>query len=89
MYIFEFANGQRYIGQTINFAGRFPVHIRGKDHHEPWEDMAKLQTAKSLTWASRSPCESRGRKPATRQFPMPHTRSLRRHRGRSTQAGCL
>jgi len=42
IYIFEFANGQRYIGQTIHFAGRFPAHIRGSDHHEAWEDITRL-----------------------------------------------
>lgn len=42
IYLFEFANGQRYVGQTINFAGRFPAHIRGSDHHEPWEDITRL-----------------------------------------------
>jgi len=42
IYIFEFANGQRYVGQTVHFAGRFPAHIRGSDHHEAWEDITRL-----------------------------------------------
>lgn len=29
IYIFEFANGQRYVGQTVNFVGRF-THINLK-----------------------------------------------------------
>ncbi|GAA2046275.1 hypothetical protein GCM10009720_28950 [Yaniella flava] len=42
IYIFEFTNGQRYVGQTVNFVGRFHSHIRGSDHHEPWDDIARL-----------------------------------------------
>src|SRR5690625_479075 len=42
IYIFEFDNGQRYVGQTVNFVGRFNSHIRGSDHHEPWEDITRL-----------------------------------------------
>lgn len=42
IYIFEFANGQRYVGQTVNFAGRFNSHIRDSDHHEAWEDITRL-----------------------------------------------
>lgn len=42
IYILEFANGQRYVGQTINFVGRFHSHIRGSDHHEPWDDITRL-----------------------------------------------
>ena len=42
IYIFEFDNGQRYVGQTVNFVGRFNSHIRGSDHHEAWEDIARL-----------------------------------------------
>lgn len=42
IYIFEFNNGQRYVGQTVNFVGRFNCHIRGSDHHEPWQDITRL-----------------------------------------------
>lgn len=42
IYIFEFANGQRYVGQTVNFARRFHAHIRGSNHHEAWEDITRL-----------------------------------------------
>ncbi|WP_343956486.1 GIY-YIG nuclease family protein [Yaniella flava] len=42
IYIFEFDNGQRYVGQTVHFAGRFPAHIRGSDHHEAWKDITRL-----------------------------------------------
>ncbi|GAA4106061.1 GIY-YIG nuclease family protein [Enteractinococcus coprophilus] len=42
IYIFEFDNGQRYVGQTVNFVGRFNSHIRGSDHHEAWEDISRL-----------------------------------------------
>lgn len=42
IYIFEFANGQRYVGQTTNFVNRFSQHIHGSDHHEPWEDINVL-----------------------------------------------
>lgn len=40
IYIFEFANGQRYVGQTVNFARRFHSHIRGSSHHELWDDIS-------------------------------------------------
>ena len=42
IYIFEFDNGQRYVGQSVNFVGRFNSHIRGSDHHEAWGDITKL-----------------------------------------------
>lgn len=42
IYIFEFENGQRYVGQTVNFIGRFNAHIRDSDHHEAWEDITRL-----------------------------------------------
>lgn len=42
IYIFEFANGQRYVGQTVIFARRFHSHIRGNNHHEPWNDITRL-----------------------------------------------
>ena len=42
IYIFEFENGQRYVGQTVNFVGRFNSHIRDSDHHEAWEDITRL-----------------------------------------------
>ena len=42
IYIVEFTNGQRYVGQTVNFVGRFHTHIRGSSHHEPWDDIARL-----------------------------------------------
>lgn len=42
IYIFEFANGQRYVGQTVNFVGRFNSHIRRSDHHEAWDDITRL-----------------------------------------------
>ncbi|OAV62889.1 hypothetical protein A6F49_04325 [Enteractinococcus helveticum] len=42
IYIFEFSNGEHYIGQTKNFAGRFPAHLRGISHHPPWDDITRL-----------------------------------------------
>lgn len=42
IYIFEFENGQRYVGQTVNFVGRFNSHTRDSDHHEAWEDITRL-----------------------------------------------
>lgn len=42
IYIFEFDNEQRYVGQTVNFVRRFNTHIRGSNHHEPWDDITTL-----------------------------------------------
>lgn len=42
IYIFEFTNGQYYVGQTRNFARRFPAHLRGSSHHPPWNDISRL-----------------------------------------------
>lgn len=42
IYIFEFENGQRYVGQTVNFVARFNSHIRDSDHHEAWDDITRL-----------------------------------------------
>lgn len=42
IYIFEFTNGQHYVGQTKNFARRFPAHLRGSSHHPPWNDITRL-----------------------------------------------
>ena len=42
IYIFEFTNGQFYVGQTQNFARRFPAHIRGSSHHPAWSDITRL-----------------------------------------------
>jgi len=42
IYIFEFTNGQYYVGQTRNFARRFPAHLRDSSHHPPWNDISRL-----------------------------------------------
>ncbi|RAV32664.1 GIY-YIG nuclease family protein [Corynebacterium heidelbergense] len=39
IYILEFANGDRYVGQTVNFASRFATHVHGSTHHAPWADI--------------------------------------------------
>ncbi|RAV34501.1 GIY-YIG nuclease family protein [Corynebacterium heidelbergense] len=39
IYILEFANGDRYVGQTVDFASRFTTHVHGSAHHAPWADI--------------------------------------------------
>lgn len=39
IYVLEFANGERYVGQAVNAAHRFAQHRRGGKHHAPWTDI--------------------------------------------------
>src|SRR5690625_2912978 len=43
IYIFEFTDGKHYVGQTKNFARRFPAHLRGSSHQPPWNDISRLK----------------------------------------------
>lgn len=45
IYILEFQNGDRYVGQAINFVRRFAQHRHGGRHHIPWEDIVAVQVA--------------------------------------------
>ncbi|RFA23213.1 hypothetical protein B7R23_02160 [Subtercola boreus] len=43
IYILEFKNGDRYVGQAINVVRRFAQHRHGGTHHSPWEDIVAVQ----------------------------------------------
>lgn len=43
IYILEFANGDRYVGQAKDFRRRFTQHVHGSKHHEPWKDVVAVQ----------------------------------------------
>lgn len=36
IYILEFANGDKYVGQSVNQTQRFASHAHGSSHHEGW-----------------------------------------------------
>lgn len=38
VYILEFANGERYVGQSVDLRQRFAQHVHGSGH-EPWNDV--------------------------------------------------
>ncbi|WP_159421575.1 GIY-YIG nuclease family protein [Pseudoclavibacter albus] len=42
IYCLEFANGERYVGQTVNFTQRLGTHIHGSKHHEAWTDIVAV-----------------------------------------------
>ena len=39
IYVLEFANGERYVGQAEDAVKRFTQHRHGSKHHEPWTDI--------------------------------------------------
>jgi hypothetical protein len=48
IYILEFGNGDRYVGQAVNFVRRFAQHRHGGTHHSPWEDIIAVQVVEVL-----------------------------------------
>ncbi|WP_081751520.1 GIY-YIG nuclease family protein [Corynebacterium vitaeruminis] len=38
IYILEFANGERYVGQSVDVRSRFTQHVHGSGH-KPWTDV--------------------------------------------------
>lgn len=42
IYILEFKNGERYVGQTVDMPTRFTTHVHGSMHHRPWNDIVKV-----------------------------------------------
>lgn len=43
IYILEFADGCRYVGQSVNVVSRFATHVHGSSHHEGWDDVIAIQ----------------------------------------------
>ncbi|MBB6335047.1 GIY-YIG nuclease family protein [Schaalia hyovaginalis] len=43
IYVLVFANGERYVGQTIDFTHRFATHRHGGRHHPPWTDIVGVE----------------------------------------------
>ncbi len=43
VYVLVFANGERYVGQTIDFTHRFATHRHGGRHHPPWTDIVGVE----------------------------------------------
>lgn len=43
VYIIEFANGERYVGETENIQTRFATHVLRSGQHAPWKDAVALQ----------------------------------------------
>ncbi len=39
IYVLEFVNGERYVGQAEDAVKRFTQHRHGSKHHEPWTDI--------------------------------------------------
>lgn len=39
IYILEFANKERYVGQASNVVRRFSEHRHGSTQHGPWKDI--------------------------------------------------
>ena len=42
IYVLEFANGERYVGQAEDVVSRYNSHRRGSTHHEPWLDVVAI-----------------------------------------------
>lgn len=43
IYVLEFANGEQYVGQTVDFVHRMSAHVRGGGrHHAPWGDVVAV-----------------------------------------------
>ncbi len=43
IYILEFADGYRYVGQASNVVNRYSQHRHGSGQHSPWEDIVAIQ----------------------------------------------
>lgn len=43
IYVLEFANGERYVGQAKNVVSRYSQHRHGSGQHEPWGDITAIQ----------------------------------------------
>lgn len=43
IYVLEFANGELYVGQSVNAVARFATHVHGSSHHEPWTDIIAIR----------------------------------------------
>ena len=43
IYVLEFANGEFYVGQSVDVVTRFATHVHGSSHHEPWADIIALR----------------------------------------------
>ncbi|AZA14341.1 GIY-YIG nuclease family protein [Corynebacterium choanae] len=39
IYVLEFSNGDRCVGQSVDVVTRFATHVHGSSHHEPWGDI--------------------------------------------------
>lgn len=54
IYILEFANGERYVGQSVDLRQRFAQHVHGSGH-EPWNDIVACAFVdvqpEDLNWA--------------------------------------
>lgn len=42
IYVLEFANGERYVGQADNVVTRYSTHRHGSKHHEAWPDVTAI-----------------------------------------------
>lgn len=45
IYVIEFDDGTKYVGQTIDVVKRFRNHTHGSKHHESWGDVVALSFA--------------------------------------------
>ncbi|WCZ36142.1 hypothetical protein CHEID_02905 [Corynebacterium heidelbergense] len=43
IYVLEFANGELYVGQSVDVVTRFATHVHGSSHHEPWAYIIALR----------------------------------------------
>lgn len=43
IYVLEFADGERYVGQAKNVVSRYSQHRHGSGQHEPWEDVTAIR----------------------------------------------
>ena len=43
IYVLEFTNGERYVGQAKNIVSRYAQHRHGSDQHEPWTDVTAIR----------------------------------------------
>lgn len=45
IYVIEFDDGTKYVGQSIDVVKRFRNHTHGSNHHESWDDVVALSFA--------------------------------------------
>ena len=45
IYVIEFDDGTKYVGQTIDIVKRFRNHTHGSKHHDSWGDVVALSFA--------------------------------------------